>query len=688
MANGSTVWKNSAVGSLNSFSFGGSDAGASGNSVGGGPGFVGRSNSNLGGSGNLSRHSSHGAIRDAKRIVPYSGPIATLESNWDPWLYIANSSSPSSLWKRHGNGSVYLIVRANESCVVRGGVETVLKWARRNVTGTNNGGGNVDLGRMDSLSLNDDRGSTAMQEFEDVGYNSTFGTSYETDANSSVNIASVNRAPGSRGGGGGLNFFRSGLKKAQATFERSVTTMAIRADGGKNPDWICASLHYVGRENGDAVNAAMGMALGLGNTNANVGLKELVSDVCLARTEWLPLPTAAGSTPASPVGGAARVDMSGIKFGIPLCVPDLAFLEAAAAGAASAAGNIGPANSVGGVRLTVRLYLRSGATLLKAAANAGLKREYCVGESILQYSNVVGLALGMRNQQQQQQQQPASNEFLHSGIINLPFTSGMLAETSSFSPNNSTSNSKIDTPAALQIVATPRIKFNPPCTLGWSLTDPTTMPPTPPLSWLKMFQLPLDQGYVFSLDSSHEILNNAHNSTSQHPNQQFQRRPLPRAILLANERAVESAVVLPLATAVSSILSAAAIQSQQIAAISASRTFRRESIRTHAVTEDMEVGRANAIVDAALKDGCADVDVGVVALVILGVGAVMGGSLSSGGGLEGVPFVKTTMTFQVSLMQDAILLRTGKVSLTSSCVNVSVTIPYLRKHLPRGRRQC
>ena len=48
---------------------------------------------------------------------------------------------------------------------------------------------------------------------------------------------------GGGGGMGGMRFLKSGLKKAQQSFERSVTTMVIKADGGKNRDQMCVSLH-------------------------------------------------------------------------------------------------------------------------------------------------------------------------------------------------------------------------------------------------------------------------------------------------------------------------------------------------------------------------------------------------------------------------------------------------------------
>ena len=522
----------------------------------------------------------------------------------------------------------YLVVGANQGCILPGGVESVLKWGKTNNNKNLLGDGNTaDLSGFDALSISDGGGGGSMQDFNDsANGTNAFNNNNNNNNNSNYDGASSNRRSSSSGGGGGLGFLKSGFKKAQGAIVNSVTTMAIRADGGKNPDWVCASLHYRTAQNMASVNALIASGMGM-------PMSDELGDVCLSRTEWVPLPS------SSSLGdNTSDAVAKGLSFSVPLSVPDLGFLEAAASGGAG--GSMNENVEACGVRLTVRLYLRSGATLLKAA-----KREYSIGESTILYSNIIQLASGQKQQQhqQQQQQQPSlhgtnsANGLLHSGTINLPFTSGILAETSSFSSNTTAG----DAPAALNIVATPRIKFNNPCTLGWSLTDPTTIAPTPPLSWLQMFQLPLDQGYAFPLVRHHELLNNSQ--------QQQQYNAASHAILIANERAVESAVTLPLATAVARLLSAAAVQSQQIASLSAERTFRREAITTYAITKDMDDFKADSIVEAALKDGCAEVEIGLVALVVLGNnGAVMGGNLSGSGGLEGVPFVRTSLSFQVS----------------------------------------
>lgn len=477
----------------------------------------------------------------------------------------------------------YLIVSGNESCIVPGGVESFLKWNRSNGRGGGQQGRGVEdsLSQFDSsLSLNDG----SVEDFDQANSNNVIDTATNTTA--------TKRAPSS---GGGLGFLKSGLKKAQGAIERSVTTMAIRADGGKNPDWVCASLHYRADQNGSGVNATMA---------SGMGVQKLPGDVCLSRTEWIRLPS-----------GSSGIDNGGgLAFTLPLSVPDFGFMEAAASG-----GEVGG----GGVRLTVRLYIRSGAALLNM-----VKREYCVGECSVQYADVLRMASGVGKQQQTQQQSSIN----YSSSVNLPLTGGMLSEPISYSTGASSP------PAAIKITATPRIKFNQPCTFGWSLTDPISTPPVTPLSWLKMFQLPLDQAYAFPILNHHQLLN-AHQINQQ--------RSSSNATLLMNETAVESTLTLPIATAVSRLLSSAAMQSQQIASMTAARTFRRESLRSYAIPPDDEF-KGNAIASAAMKDGCADVAIGVVALVLIGE-AGMGAAGGNGGaelGLDAFPTVRANLSFQ------------------------------------------
>jgi hypothetical protein len=121
-----------------------------------------------------------------------------------------------------------------------------------------------------------------------------------------------------------------------------------------------------------------------------------------------------------------------------------------------------------------------------------------------------------------------------------------------------------------------------------------------------MFQLPLDQAYAFPILNHHELLN-AHRLTYQ--------CTASSAVLIANERAVESTLTLPIATAVAQLLAEASRQSSQIASVAANRAVKRESIRCYPIPDNDEA-RANAMADAAVKEGCAYVDIGVVALIL------------------------------------------------------------------------
>ena len=400
--------------------------------------------------------------------------------------------------------------------------------------------------------------------------------------------------PSVAGGGSarGLGMLTSGLRKAQRSIEQSVTTIAMRADGGKNPDQVCASLHYLSANNGSSTNGRMADAIGTSSTTTGMGD---VADVCLSRTEWVELPSSLSSS--STEGG-------GIPFSIPLCLPDLDFLD----------------TSARPVRLTFRLYVRSGAALLKAVAN----REYCIGEGTISYSSVVG---PMRT---------SSSSGCTTSLVVVPFGAGMLAETISLSSHGEG--------ASLRLMALPRVKFAPTCTNGWTLADPIATNTS--AGTRNMFQLPLDQGYAFPLEHGNNSSDNNNNNNNNSNNNN-------NVSLFANERAVESTLVLPLATACSRLFAAAAHRSVSHAANALSRTHGRESL----VVDIDDRGETTPPVD-----GTAFVEVGLVALVLSGPvpPSVLSSSSSSRGdmwtldsalpicGIGGVevPSVRTGISFQ------------------------------------------
>jgi hypothetical protein len=526
---------------------------------------------------NININNNNNATR-YKRVLPYNGPIADLQSNWDPWLYSAYQNNNGD---NTNVNMTYLIVKTNSSCIVRGGVETVLKWMKVNRHNTNNATGGARM--MDDLSMNLESSMSLEESFD---YDST--TIINNNNSMNNDIATANSTGGNKKFG---KLFKSGLKKAQASISHSVTNLAIKADGGKNPDLICASLHYLGGgSNGEVAHQRMMDAIGGGGGGGSG-----VNDVCLSKTDWIPLPS---HTVNNDDGKEKEV-----SFAVPLCVPDLSFLESGGNNA---------------TQLTVRLYLRSGAKFLAAA----IKKEYCIGECTLMYSQILGSNDGSESDVMGQYR-----------TMDLSFTNGMLADPSTYS--SSSNYSTESPPPTLHLVALPRIKFNPSCRLGWSLTDPTPMPPSSvaALRWLNMFQLPLDQAYSYPL---------LEGSTPAADGAAGER------IILANECARESTVTLPIATACSKLLSDAAMQSQQRASMIAAKSRRRESVRSYAIPSDMDANRANAIVDMALKDGCMEVNMGVVAFVLLGdhQSSSIGGIHNLTSGAERVPSIRMSMTFQ------------------------------------------
>ena len=499
-----------------------------------------------------------------KRVVSYHGPIATLQSQWDEHLQVAKAAATNGkdvVWKNGGNFQTYLLVRIHEDCIIPpSGVEAVLQW--------NNHQGGVDRAKEVRRDPTQDPDTTT---------NSTTSTNHHKK---------------------GLGFLASGLKKAQGAIERSMTTMAIRADGGKNRDWVCMSLYC--RECNEA------------QTNT--------AEICLSRTEWVQLPSSDA--------------WQGMSFHIPLSVPDLEFLKEMDTGG-------------GGPCLTIRISIRSGAALLNI-----VKREYPIGECTIHYSNL----LSMMNEYDERMQD--RTYYYYSNTRHLPLTKGMLAETSNHPP------------PAIQLTALKRIKFAPLCHLGWSLTHPISTAPNPYNNrWLNMFHLPLDQAYVFPIRHHHQLLH-AHRFTCPHPSSTD--TPL---LLVANETAVESTLTLPIATAVSRLMAESAKQSAQIASIAAKRAFQREYLKSYAIPAEDPM-KANAIADAAIKDGCADVEIGVVALMLENgaVGPPVSGMMT---------FQRCDSIFEETLVNGFSLPLMDKSAAGEAVWNAPKTEAFVKRFCPR-----
>jgi len=484
-------------------------------------------------------------------------------------------------------------VKLNRSARVSGAsVESVLKWNK--LQQKNNNSMTQELGGFDTLSLAEGDVSTAP---------STTSSSY----------ASSDQYPGKQLGGskkvGVGGFLKNLSSKANTAIANSVTQIAIKADKGRNPDEVCSSLHYCSGHNISVVNAAMGNALNLYEASQ-------LRDVCLSKTEWMPLPSSVSSAYDASVG----VDEGEGLFNIPLHLPDLNFLSSCAAGS----NGPGVPGNENGVRLVIRLYIRSSAAFLKAVANTGLKREYCVGEAVVLLESILHLV----NQGVEGNATGFGTTVGHQdrvGGFSLPFTAGMLAD-----PAFTASDLGGDdgSPAALKLLATTRIKFNSPCSQGWTLCESVSSFPdkSDSMNWIRMFNMPLDQGYAFPIAHHHYLLGGDSNASS---------------LLLCNERAVESTVVLPLATACSRMFAAATTKSRQLANMAALKNRRREAVY---LPEDESKSR---LIEAALREGCAEVEIGVVALVMLGE-SDSAPYLSVCGipGTESIPTVSTSLSFQ------------------------------------------
>jgi hypothetical protein len=270
-----------------------------------------------------------------RRIVPYdtsrssnNNSHSTLESNWDPWLFDSRSSEQQQ--QNHAINPIYLIVQAKGVTSSNVTVENAIKWSSsqqqssstRNmrdsvsessssssVENKSGGGKNTILQKSPSSASSEDGSTTTTPLSSNAAAALSLTTPPVMSLPTTTKASSITKGTG---GGGGLGFLKSGFKKAQASIERSVeqtvTAIAIRADNGKNPDLICISLHYCGRDNdtlmnGKLFNAIIGGGGGGANNNNHGGHHhttnntfliargDVISDVCLSRTEWTELPS-------------------------------------------------------------------------------------------------------------------------------------------------------------------------------------------------------------------------------------------------------------------------------------------------------------------------------------------------------------------------------------------------------------
>ena len=159
-----------------------------------------------------------------------------------------------------------------------------------------------------------------------------------------------------------------------------------------------------------------------------------------------------------------------------------------------------------------KLWIRSGAAIF--ARNRGLRRYYDVGTATLRLA-----ALKKAIKQEESKQ--------HHAAMSLPLLSTLV----------------VDGQVAVTVMRD--MKFPPFCGSGWALTDPRTDTAyTTDGKKRMLFNPPLDQSYVFPIPKTSGVASTPNTS-----------------VLLATERATESTLVLPLATAMAQLLTKAIDQS-------------------------------------------------------------------------------------------------------------------------------
>jgi hypothetical protein len=126
-------------------------------------------------------------------------------------------------------GRVHLFIKANPNCCLPGGVEALLKM------NTKSTGINTPLSTLDS-----DVTTVATEASTASGASDPF--SFLNDGDSSARAPPLDAAPAGKKNKP-LSFLKNTLKKTQAHIERGMTGLAIRADQGRNPDYLIVGLH-------------------------------------------------------------------------------------------------------------------------------------------------------------------------------------------------------------------------------------------------------------------------------------------------------------------------------------------------------------------------------------------------------------------------------------------------------------
>jgi hypothetical protein len=355
----------------------------------------------------------------------------------------------SSLEKQYAHPPVgrrlTLVLKINNECIVRGGVDTILKNGDKSslIPSTSSlstmdpaagigSGDNAIVDNMNDLSLNQHQ-----QQKTDVDTNftpSTIGGNNPFDFLYDENQSATTGLSGQQNGGvkiiGGGNE-RSGKQfkvssifaKAKNQFERGVTSIAVQAQratsGGASAD--IRDVITIGAYVHDS-------ATGKYNT-------------CLGMTERYKLPSKPDDPNDDPNNG------EGITFQIPILIPPHLYLDA----------------KNGGLNIEFKLWMRSNAAIF--AKNRALRRYYSAGSAMLRLGNLM---------------QVIKPNLVQPVILSVPVQSTVING------------------GKLTLVAMPDTKFPQLCGNGWSLSDPRTDTAYLPTTGKKiLYNPPLDQNYIF-----------------------------------------------------------------------------------------------------------------------------------------------------------------------------------------------
>jgi hypothetical protein len=187
----------------------------------------------------------------------------------------------------------------------------------------------------------------------------------------------------------------------------------------------------------------------------------------------------------------------------------------------------GPTTVAGDAAICIKLWIRSGAALLQGTKSA---KNYLLGSAVVPVSQLrQSLAASSRTSNQK------------GCFMSLDLQSNLVVG------------------GKLNVCIVPDLKFPPPGARGWTLADPTDVSSS--LSGYQggMFNLPLDQSYGFPISSS-----SSSSSSSSGGGM---------STCIASERAIESVVVLPVATAFVQLAARAAQSSLAHATSVASRVY-------------------------------------------------------------------------------------------------------------------